>query len=231
MNRHRVRLFATVAIIAFIVLFSATMRANRSFDASAQGGTGNEDRPSSAEQLTEGSDNRRLPVPDQFASNTDIPPSVPEGLNLSSIRIAGSTLRPRESDVDYSVGDGGGCVYAGAGSSETIWNTPIWLPPGARVHSVRLYYYDASAANAIGWFTIYDLYGNIVDEWSVSSVGSSGNGFQDTVVIDHNIDYSVYSYAVNWRPEVIGEAMQLCGFRIFYDPPLFPLGFLPAITK
>jgi hypothetical protein len=43
-------------------------------------------------------------------------------------------------------------------------------------------------------------------------------------------DYSLYSYAINWRPYVLGSSMQNCGFRIFYEPPHVGIA-LPMIQR
>jgi hypothetical protein len=94
-----------------------------------------------------------------------------------------------------------------------------------------MYYYDTSASNTTGWFTIYDLYGAIVEEWSVSSTLNSGNSFNDSAQIDHTIDYGVYNYVINWRPIASGSTLQLCGFRVFYTPPPYGLGFIPAVLN
>lgn len=93
-----------------------------------------------------------------------------------------------------------------------------------------MYYYDTSASNTTGWFTVYDLYGNIVQEWSVSSSGDVGYSFSDSAVIDHTIDHSTYAYLLNWRPNATGSTLQLCGFRVFYTPPPFGLEFIPFIN-
>jgi hypothetical protein len=70
-----------------------------------------------------------------------------------------------------------------------------------------------------------------VDEWSVSTSTAGGNSFNDTEVISHTVDYSTYSYLINWRPIDSGSDMQLCGFRLFYDPPGFSAAFMPMIKK
>jgi len=144
----------------------------------------------------------------------------PEGISLPTtdwLRLAGSVLRPRNSTVTFTSSGGGGCIQHTGGSTSTVWNTGVYLPQGATVTFVRMYFDDTSPANSRGWFTVYDLYGDAVQEWGVSSSGSSGNGFEDTSAIDHQIDYRLYSYMLNWRPVASGSEMQLCGFRIFYD--------------
>lgn len=123
----------------------------------------------------------------------------------------------------------GGCIYA-ENNAFDAFNTPIWLPQGATVNQLRMYYNDTSASNSTAWFTVYNLYGVTVDEWSVNSSGSSGLGFNDSPVIDHKIDYNLYSYLLNWRPVVAGTTMQLCGFRIFYEAP-FGVQYLPYIEN
>jgi hypothetical protein len=159
-------------------------------------------------------------------------PAVGDAVNsLISWRMSGSALRPRENDVSYSVSGSGGCSYVTSGDAFTVWNTSVDLPQGATIDTLRMYFYDTSGSNSSAWFTIYDLYGNIVQEWSVSTSGSGGNSFNDSAQINHTIDYSVYSYLINWRPAVTGNTMQLCGFRIFYEPPPFGIGFLPVLKK
>jgi hypothetical protein len=149
---------------------------------------------------------------------------------LKSLRIPGSALRPRASNVEYLSSISGGCLYASSGITHTVFNAPVFLPQDATVRAVRMYYHDTNEdIDSIGWFTVYDLYGNLVEEWGVSSQGSAGNGFNDTAIFTHTIDYSLHSYLVNWRPYVLGSEMQLCGFRIFYEGPY---GFaLPIISK
>ncbi|HRQ63583.1 MAG TPA: hypothetical protein PKZ76_01735 [Xanthomonadaceae bacterium] len=133
-----------------------------------------------------------------------------------NLRIVGSTLRPRTSTDLHTASSSGGCIYNSGGSASGVFNTPVYLPQGARVDVLRMYYNDTSASNSTGWFTIYDLYGTVVTEFPVSSTGNFGNSFNDSAAIDHVVDYNLYSYLLNWRPNVAGAQMQLCGFRIFY---------------
>jgi len=137
---------------------------------------------------------------------------------IADLRVTGSAFRPRNSETTYAAGADGGCMYATANPSN-VWSTPLYLPQGSTVKAVRMYYDDTSATDSRGWFTVYDLYGNRFQEWDVDSGGNSGNGFNDSAAIDHVIDYFSYSYALNWRPNYPGTDMQLCGFRIFYEPP------------
>lgn len=139
------------------------------------------------------------------------------GTTMISQRITGSALRPRDSVVNFDVSSTGACIYAEDNAFDTF-NTPIWLPQGTQVNQLRMYYNDTSASNSNAWFTVYNLYGEIVDEWNVSSSGDTGLGFNDSAVIDHVIDYNAYSYLLNWRPVAVGTAMQLCGFRILHTP-------------
>jgi hypothetical protein len=153
---------------------------------------------------------------------------IMEGGGLVSWRVTGSTLKPRENDASYTVDANGSCTYVTGGDSSTVWNAPVSLPNGSLIDTLRMYYYDTSGSNTTAWFTIYDLYGGIVDEWSVSSNISGGNSFNDSSQINHTIDHSVYNYVINWRPVISGSTIQLCGFRVFYTPPLYGYGFIPA---
>lgn len=145
-------------------------------------------------------------------------PEPPELGVLRNLRVAGSVLRERVSTDGTAVNADGGCIYNSIGSPSGVLNTPLFLPNGATVETLRMYYFDTSASNSTGWFTIYDLYGTIVQEYSVTSSGAVGNSFSDSSPISHVIDHNLYSYVLNWRPTVTGATMQLCGFRIFYSP-------------
>ena len=141
-----------------------------------------------------------------------------EGVFLRSLRVTGSALRPREDNVNYATSSSGGCIYANAGDAFTVFNVAVTdLRQGATVDALRMYYDDTSGSNSSAWFTVYDLYGGLVDEWSVTTDGSTGNGFTDSAQINHVVDYNQFSYLLNWRPTVTGSSMQLCGFRIFYS--------------
>jgi len=168
------------------------------------------------------------PIPEgmKVQSPPDRPVAVDaadEGIEQSYdayVRIAGSALKPRESNVEWTGVGGGGAIYASSGSSYAVFNVPVYLPQGATVTTLRMYYSDTNASvNCSAWFTVYDLYGMIVEEWQVTSAGSAGNGFNDTSEFSHTIDYALYSYVVNWRPYELGSDMQVCGFRIFYETP------------
>lgn len=162
----------------------------------------------------------------------DVDPASPDTPDaLISWRVVGSALKPRENDVSYTVSPSGGCVYVTAGDANSVWNFAPHLPQGAVVDTLRMYYNDTSGSNSTAWFTVYDLYGELVQEWSVSSSDNFGNSFNDSAQINHTIDYSLYSYLLNWRPVVTGSSMQLCGFRVFYTPPPFGAALLPAVIR
>ncbi len=84
------------------------------------------------------------------------------------LSVTGSALRPRASDITFAAtGDGGGIYCTGTGGSHQVFNTPLDLPQGTLVKSLRMYFYDNDiSAACYGFFTIYDLNGNFVSEWS-----------------------------------------------------------------
>jgi hypothetical protein len=212
-----------VGAAAFLCLVMLWMLMGQSPGVAAQ--SGGEAWDSSAEPPA-GTTMEQLSPPDgPMALQDDA--LAPEG--LVSWRVTGSALKPRENDVSYTIGGSGGCTYVTGGDAFTVWNIPVILPQGTEVDTLRMYYYDTSGSNMSAWFTVYDLYGDIVQEWSVSSSGNSGNSFNDSAAINHTVDYSVYSYLINWRPVGSGSSLQLCGFRIFHNPPIFGLNFLPSI--
>jgi hypothetical protein len=143
--------------------------------------------------------------------------------------VAGSTLRPRTSTTGWGWSGGGGCIYA-TSDSGAVFNIHVALPAGSRVDYLRLYYYDASASYSQAWFTRYDGTGGYSDRATVSSSGSSGYGTTLSAYVGDVLDDPNYSYVLNWRPNVAGSTMMLCGLRIAYRMPALSV-FLPAVLK
>jgi hypothetical protein len=175
------------------------------------------------------------PIKEGAANAPAAPEALPEGIDetmaITDFRVSGGVFRPRTSNVDWTWGSGGGCIYVTGGSSLTIFNTPLYLPQGSEVLAVRMYYDDVSTNDMGGWLTVHDLYGEVEQEWYVPSVGATGRGFNDTAAINHVVDYRTYSYVLNWRPNEVGSGMQFCGFRVFYDPPYTFGSFMPTTQK
>jgi hypothetical protein len=170
-------------------------------------------------ELSSASSEGTGPVSEGLAGPVEVEDVAPAAsLPLAAIRVAGSVFKPRNSSVGWASTGGGGSIYASSGSPSETWNVPVYLPQGSIVDRIRMYYYDTSSSNCMGWFTVYDLNGNIVDEWSVTSSGSGGNGYNDSDPINHTINYTAFSYVLNWRPLQLGTTMRLNGFRIFYRP-------------
>lgn len=231
MGNRRILWAILVSVLAIVLIVTTALLTRGGSSALAQGD------PSGAEssaprQGTAVEGPVTQPGEDPIDSQ-DFGPNAPTA--IANYRITGSTLKPRADDVSYLAApavEGGGCVYASAGNAGGTFNTALSLPNASEILAVRMYYMDTIAgADSVGWFTVYDLYGNIVQEWSVSSTGNGGNGYNDTDAINHTINYASFSYAINWRPYALGEGMQLCGFRIFYEPPPFGLQFLPNVRK
>jgi hypothetical protein len=148
----------------------------------------------------------------------------------ATLRIPAAALKPRESNVEWCAGGGGGCAYAISGDRYTWWAAPLYLPDGAILRYFRMYYNDQSAEiNCAAYLTVYDLYGNIVVEWGIFSSGE-GQDYVTTAQLDHQIDYSSYSYVINWTPNMIGSDMQVCGFRVFYEYT-WGVAFLPNVMR
>lgn len=224
MKRNKVLVILFVCLLGFAAVW---LLAGRSAPAEAQS---DGEFWNSSSEVPEGMDIENLSPPDSSNVNPLLQEEM-EGGGLVSWRVTGSTLKPRENNVSYGVDSNGSCVYITGGSAFTVWNIPVQLENGSRVDTLRMYYYDTSASNTTAWFTIYDLYGAIVQEWAVSSNTSGGNSFNDSDQINHTVDYSVYSYVLNWRPVVSGSSIQLCGFRVFYEPVLFNVGYIPAVLN
>ena len=180
----------------------------------------------------DGVDLQALSPPDrpETASDLDEPEAADPQATWAYLRVAGSALKPRESNVEWYGAGGGGCIYAASGSTSATFNVPVYLPQGSEVNHLRFYYSDTAATNSMAWFTVYDLYGQIHAEWPVASTGDAGTGYATTAEFSHTVNYDSYSYVINWRPNELGSDMQVCGFRIYYIPPPGAT-YLPSVLK
>ena len=73
--------------------------------------------------------------------------------------------------------------------------------------------------------TSHDNYG-LSDEIVALPYGKHrGYGSELSTHINEVVDSQSYSYALNWRPQVSGDSMRLCGLRVAYRLPLVEGGF------
>jgi len=182
--------------------------------------------------------NTSAPIPEGVQIQS--PPDLPSRLDPvdsedrvsynASLRVAGSVLKPRESDVEWSVGSQGGCLYALSGDQYTWFNTPLYLEQGSTIKYLRMYYNDQNvSSNSSAFLTVYDLYGDLIEEFGVSSSGT-GKAYVTSAEFEHVVDYDNYSYVIHWRANSLGSAQQVCGFRIYYLSPSIST-YLPLIEK
>jgi hypothetical protein len=151
------------------------------------------------------------------------PPAVmetaPAGAGSASLRIPAIAFRPINSstNMEYYIF---GSMFASSNGGG-YWDAPVYLPQGAVVTNVRMYYYNTNATtkcNALfGYFNFASESGSYPGNWS--STGSSGLGFDDTGPLNITIDNTTYAYIVAWQPNVATNTMRLEGFQIFYTPP------------
>ena len=136
------------------------------------------------------------------------------------LRIPGTALKPRASTVEWADGGQGGGIYATSGDTYQWFNAGVYLPQGSTVTMLRVYVNDTNASNnCSAYFTVYDLWADINQEWGSTSAGIDGENWFDIDIPDEVIDYGTYSYVVNWSPRELGDDMVLYGFRIYYTPP------------
>jgi hypothetical protein len=147
------------------------------------------------------------------------PPLRAAGAGSASLRISGTAFRPLDSAVGFGHGEGG-YMYATSEPGQG-WTAPVYLPQGAVVTSVRLYYYDSNASiDCTGSFAAFDFSNQgILGPWPVYSSGNAGLGYADSGPINHTIDYNKYAYILYWVPNIANNTIQLGGFQIFYTPP------------
>lgn len=119
------------------------------------------------------------------------------------------------SDAMGSNYNSGACINA-TGNATEFFTIYLDLPEGSRIDYVRLYYRDTSSSNSMASLRKYDGAGNTNILGTVDSTGNGGFGYQVSPYIGHIVDNSNGAYALNWRPIVVGTAMQLCGMRVAY---------------
>jgi len=147
--------------------------------------------------------------------------------------VAGSTFRPRASATTWGQRGDGGCVYAVAGAGE-VFNVPLELPQGSRIDYLRLFFYDTSANDSRAWLSYYNGAGGLVDLPSGAGMDSSGSAGYDTTLsayMGHVVDNSNNAYVLNWRSNVNGNTMALCGMRVAYRLSLPRSVYLPLAMK
>jgi hypothetical protein len=170
-----------------------------------------------------------LPQPDEDDYYVSAAADVNAGFfpTFSYVFVAGTTLRPRDSDTawDYA---GFGCVSASAGNKE--FNVHLDIPEGSRIDYLRIFYYDTSASDSYAWITSYDGAGGIGEIAFVSSSGNSGYGSALSSFVGGVVDYHDNSYVLNWRPNQTGGSMRLCGLRVAYRLPGENI-YLPVIIR
>jgi len=153
-------------------------------------------------------------APDQVGTNAD-----PNWSDFYYYHVTGSALHPRDSSVEWNTGGSGGCLYLVSGSSGVVFNLHQEIPNGARIDYLRIFYYDTSSSDSYSWVTRYDDAGGIEDVATATSTGNTGYGTNLSTLIEHVVDDVNYSYILNWRPNVVGTSMYLCGLRVAYRLP------------
>jgi len=154
------------------------------------------------------------PQPDNDAGS----PEQPEWSSYYYVFAAGSTLKTRDSAQNWANSASGGCIYATTLASE-IMNLHLDIPTGSGIDYLRIFYYDTNAANSSSWITTYDGDSGFADIATVSSSGTGGYSTDLSPYIGHVVDNGNHAYVLNWRPNVTGNTMMLCGLRVAYRLP------------
>lgn len=153
------------------------------------------------------------PQPDQIDGDAV---KVPDWSPFYYFNVSGSAFRPRDSASPWSY-EGVGCISVDSGSA--LFTVHLDIPSGARIDYLRLYSYDANAANGRAWVTNYDNAGSHTDLINVDSTGNGGYGTTLSDYLGHVVDTNVRSYILNWQAGTTGSTMRLCGMRVAYRLP------------
>lgn len=153
----------------------------------------------------------------------------PEGLAAGTVtyfkRYPGVAFQPRDSDTGYDY-FGNGCISSKGSDYFTV---DLQLPTGAVIDFIRLYYYDASSANARMYLSTYDAAGSYTDVDYVDSSGTGGYGSAG-IFTNYTVDPITEAVVLVWRPNTTGATMALCGARVRFQAT-FGLAFLPLISR
>lgn len=177
-----------------------------------------EKSPSGAEQ-TEALPNWDELIPETAPDRLGNVQADPNWTGFYYYHVPGAAFRPRDSTVSWASDGSGGCVNLSAGTTYVVFNLQLDIPHGARIDYLRIFYYDTNATSSTAWVTRYDDVGGLQDVTNVSSAGTAGYGTVLSAFVDHIVDSVDYSYVLNWRPNVLGSTMRLCGLRVAYRLP------------
>jgi len=137
--------------------------------------------------------------------------------------VVGSLLKPTSSNVAFAVSMEGG-LYC-AGNVVVLFNTPVNLPQGTLVKSLRMYFYDVDPLHYCEGFFYWSNLNGSSGGYGVaySPVGALGVGHADSDAINHTIDNTQYSYGLAWRASesdsAYGLDLQLRSLQLNYTPP------------
>ena len=216
---------------------SATSAAG-SPDQNADGGViSNNQALSQAQAATEGGASKTSEGQPSADSAADANPNTPNDVSPQNVQavfsyyyVAGTTLQPRDSATTYDYSSVG-CSYTTAGT-DRIMNTELHIPAGSIIKYLRIYYNDTSAAaNVVGYITRYNAGTAADDVINVSSSGSAGFGTALSAQITHTVDNTSYAYTLIGWPGASSSQVQICGLRVAYYAPTFPISFLPTVRK
>jgi len=140
----------------------------------------------------------------------------PEWSTFYYIFAAGSTMRPRDSSTTWTY-PGVGCISVGRGND--FFTLHVDLPEGSKVDYLRIFYYDTSATDSQGAFTMYDGAGGFTDLTSAFSTGEAGYGTALSPLLEHIVGNVDNSYVLLWRANDLGTDTRLCGLRLAYRLP------------
>ncbi len=133
------------------------------------------------------------------------------------LKIVGTAFRPVVSGIGFNSTPPAIWAVNGTGYFEA----PVYLPQGAIVTSLRMYYFNGTSIDTcFGSLMFYDITnhsGSSVGE--IGSLANCGYYYSDSDAFSHTIDYTKYAYALRWYPMLASDLLQLLGFQITYTPP------------
>ena len=167
---------------------------------------------------------------DENTSSPTLQVAVPGGPGF--LMVPASAFVPKSDRIEYSRPDGTSLSTSSTSIPDGNYDAPVFLPQGATVTKVVMYYYDNDPSHIMGLtFSKFPLPGNTsIIMAQVSSANSQVPFYTEDATIEGNpIDNQAYAYVlhINMLSASPGLMHTFKGARIDYSYPTY----LPAIQR
>lgn len=125
-------------------------------------------------------------------------------------------------------------IYNSSATESLVVAAPVYLPQGAKVNKVTMYYYDTNSEGYVrAYLTRVPLGGGLAGFQDLASLVSDTNtgyaNFSDNIIAYETIDNATYSYLIDlyFSYPAATTSLRVTGFRIDYEYP----SYLPTVMN